>query len=272
MKLVNVFREECVVAGAKFTDKSQALCEIANIAGKCPILKDVTVGQILAALEEREKLGSTGFGKGIAIPHCRLDSISDFVVGMITVPDGVDFEALDGRKVNLIVFIIAPKAEPNKHIKLLSAISQTLLIPGSVNELLAENSPQALRESFLRYTRDEIDIKKQVKRNIFHIFVQNEHIFRDILTALTGIETASQVVFDAENTSAYLAKVPLFAGIWRDEPALFSKIIVAVVDKRLANETLRRIEGVTGDLNGNVGTMVIVQDIFYSAGSLEVGR
>jgi len=268
MKLIDVLRKECVVAGAQLSDKAEALDEIVQVAKKSPILKDVSEQEILVGLEEREKLGSTGFGKGIAIPHCRLKSVTDFVLGLITIPSGVDFEALDAEKVNLIIFIIAPEAEPNRHLKLLSAISQTLLIPGALEEILAESTPEAVCESFLRHTHAEIDTKKQRTKCFFNVFVQDENVFRDILEKLTGIETSSLVVANTENVGAYLARVPLFADFWRDKPRSFSKVIVAVVDKGLANETIRRIESVTGNLNECTGVMVTVQDIPYAAGSL----
>jgi PTS system nitrogen regulatory IIA component len=180
----------------------------------------------------------------------------------------VDFEALDAEKVNLIIFIIAPEVKSNEHLKLLSAISQTLLIPGAVKEILAESTPEAVCESFLRHTHAEIDTKKQTTKCFFNVFVQDENVFRDIIEKLTGIETSSLVVANTENVGAYLTRVPLFADFWRDKPRSFSKVIVAVVDKGLANETIRRIESVTGNLNECTGVMVTIQDIHYAAGSL----
>jgi len=268
MKLIDVLRKECIVAGAEFEDKADALRQIVQAAKKSPILKDVSDKEILAGLQERESLGSTGFGKGIAIPHCRLKSVTDFIVGIITTPSGIDFKALDEEKVNLIIFIIAPEAKSNEHLKLLSAISQTLLIPGAVKEILAESTAEAICESFLRHTHAEIDTKKQTTKCQFNVFVQDENVFRDILEKLAGIETNSLVVANTENVAAYLTKVPLFADFWRDKPRSFSKVIIAVVDKGLANEIVRRIESVTGDLNECLGVMVTIQDISYAAGSL----
>lgn len=268
MKLIDVLRKECVVASAQFSDKADALKQIVQTAKKTTILKDVPEDDILAGLKERESLGSTGFGKGIAIPHCRLASVTDFVVGIITVPSGVDFEALDQEKVKLIIFIIAPDAKSNEHLKLLSAISQTLLIPGSVKEILAEKTSEAVYESFMRHTHAEIDTKKQTTKVVFSVFVQDENVFRDILEKLAGIETGSLVIDNTENVGAYLAKVPLFADFWRDKPSSFSKVITIVIDKGLSNETVRRIESITGNLNECTGVMVVIQDISYVAGSL----
>ena len=268
MKLVDVLRQECIVANVELRDKASAMRQIVQVAKNSPVLKDVEQKDILRGLEQREALGSTGFGKGIAIPHCRLNTVTDFVVGIITVPSGVDFEALDNEKVNLFIFIIAPEAKSNEHLKLLSAISQTLLIPGVIKEILAESTSEAVCESFLRHTHAEIDTKKQTTMCQFNVFVQDENIFRDILEKLAGIETSSLVVANTENVAAYLTKVPLFADFWRDNPSSFSKVIMAIIDKGLSNETIRRIESVTGDLNKCTGVVVTIYDICYAAGSL----
>jgi PTS system nitrogen regulatory IIA component len=268
MKLIDVLSKKSIVVGAKLEDKAEALLQVAQTAKKSDILKNVSEEQILQALQERESLGSTGFGNGIAIPHCRIKSVTDFVVGIITVADGVDFDALDSEPVNLIIFIIAPDAEPNKHLKILSAISQTLLIPGIVKEILTETTSEAVYESFLRHTHAEIDTTKQTAKCLFNVFVQDENVFKDILEKLTGIETSSLFVTSTESVAAYLTKVPLFADFWRDKPRNFNKVIIAVVDKGLTNETIRRIETITGNLNECSGVMVIVQDIAYVAGLL----
>lgn len=268
MKLIDVLRKECIVANATVNDKADALRQVVQAAMQSPILKDLSEEEILAGLEERESLGSTGFGKGIAIPHCRLNNVAEFVVGIISIASGVDFEALDDEKVKLIIFIIAPQAESNKHLKLLSAISQTLLIPGAVKEVLAENCPEAICESFIRHTHAELDTSKQKTKCMFNIFIQNEEVFHEILAHVTGIETGSVVVANTENVRAYLTKTPLFADFWRDEPDKFSKVITFVVEKGLGNEVIRRIESVTGSLTDYCGVMVTVQDISYNAGSL----
>lgn len=270
MKLIEVLRKECVVVSAQLGDKSEVLSRIVQAAKKSPILKDISEAEILTGLQERESLGSTGFGKGIAIPHCRLASVTDFVVGLITIPAGVNFKALDEQDVKLIVFIIAPEKDSNDHIKLLSAVSQTLLVPGAVEEILAGRSSEAVVESFLRHSRVELDIAKPGGKNLFHVFIQQEDAFRDILSMLAGVASSSLVVLEAESAGAYLAKVPLFAGIWHDSAARFGRVIVAVVEKGLTNETIRRIESITGDLANRKDIMVTVQPIFYSAGSLNM--
>lgn len=268
MRLADVLRKECIVANARLGDKAEVIREVARLAKQCSVLENVSEQEILAGLQARETLGSTGVGKGVAIPHCRLKSVTDFVVGLITVPSGVDFDAIDAGKVKLIVFIIAPEAESNKHLRLLSVISQMLLAPKVPERILSGQTPEEVYESCVREQDAEISVREGIAKSLIHVFVQSEDVFRDILQILTGVESSSLVVVGAENASVYLSKLPLFASFWTDEPSDFGRIIIAVVDKKLSNEIVRRVETVAGDLGKGAGVMVTVQDIAYSAGSL----
>jgi PTS system nitrogen regulatory IIA component len=268
MKLADVLHKECVAVNARLSDKAEAIRQVAGLAKKSSILDSLSEQEILVGLQARESLGSTGVGKGIAIPHCRLKSAKDFVVGIMTVPSGVDFDALDAEKVRLIVFIIAPEVVSNKHVRLLSVISQRLLAPKAMERILAEQTPEGVYENFLRGPDEEISDRQPAAKSLIHVFIQSEDIFRDVLQILTGIESSSLVVVSAENAGVYLSKLPLFASFWSDEPSNFGRIIIAVVDKNLTNEMLRRIESVAGDLGKGTGVMATVQEINYVAGSL----
>ena len=109
MKLAELVRTECIRVGSTVDDKAMALCEIAVLAKNSPVLQNVPEEVVLEAMQEREILGTTAFGHGIAVPHCRIKGIQDFVVGLLTVPEGVEFESEDAQKVHLFVFIISPK-------------------------------------------------------------------------------------------------------------------------------------------------------------------
>ena len=268
MKLIDVLRTECILPAAELGEKKEALQAVAQLAKQSPLLANVTEANLLKALEEREALGSTGFGKGIAIPHCRVEGAEDFVVGIISTPDGVEFDALDQQPARIIVFIIAPEGKAKQHLRLLSAISHALMPEGALEEILHEKTAIAVRESFLRFSRSDLDTKDRKTKNLLHIFVQDEHTFRDILELLTQMETSSLVVLDVENTAHYLARIPLFSDFLRDESAGFCRVIMAVVERQLSNETLQRIESITGNLDDITGVMVTVQELFFAAGSL----
>ena len=269
MNLFTALSAECIAAGVSLPDKPSTLRKIAKLAKASSVLEGVSEAEITAGLEQRESLGSTGFGGGIAIPHCRLKNVPDFVVGLVTIPDGVDFEAIDGEKVRLIVFIIGPERESKEHIHLLSGISQTLSIPRVVDELTAAPTSEALRESFLRHVRDELEPVKENGRNLFHVIVQDENLFQEILQVFGSVESVEAIILNAENTGVYLSRIPLFADLWSDNPKRFSQLILALVSKRITNETIRRIERITGPLKDRSDIMITVQDVFYCAGSID---
>ena len=268
MDLSAILCEDCVQTGVQLADKQSTLKLIAQLARKNPQLADVPEETIFAALDERETLDSTGFGGGIAIPHCALDDIEGFVVGIMTVPDGVDFKSLDGKPTCLFVLIIGPSSERNKHISILATVSRVLRVPGLLDELLAETNPLAVRESFLRNSRDEISPAEAPERCLFHVFVQVESKFYDILQVFSAMESASVSITDGKDASGFLQKLPLFTSLWREEPADFNRIITAVVQKSLANDTIRQINDIAGGLGKTTGIMVAVQELFYTDGSL----
>ncbi len=268
MKLAEIMRVECLAAHQEIPDKESALRAVARLAKNHPALEGVSEDEVYGGLAGREELGSTGFGDGIAIPHCRLEKVNDFAVGLITVPAGVDFEALDGEKVHLLVFIVGPAGESHDYIRVLSAISHTLGIPGAVAEIVAEPTPEAALESFLRHVQDEVDTHDHGSKNLFHLFIQNEELFQDLLQLFTGVESSGVMVIEAQNAAAYLTKLPLFTGLLSDKHLGFSRIIVAAVERKLSNEMIRQIERVTGKLDTREDIMLTVQQVFYTAGAL----
>ena len=267
MRISDVLHTECIAVRAGLSDKEGALREVARLAARSAALQGVDTKDVLDALREREAVNSTGIGDGVAIPHCRLESVADFAVGIITVPEGVPFDAIDGESVKLIVSIVAPATESNEHVRILSAISQTLSSPGAMDEILAAATPVEARASFLRHV-PEVDERPSVGRCVMQVFVQDEDLFRDILQVFASVGSSSVVISETEAAGAYLKKMPIFAAFWNDSVRRFGRLIVAVVEKRMSNETIRRIEHVTGKLDERDDILLTVQETSYAAGSL----
>lgn len=268
MNLVEVVRPECIVARTDIRDKNAALLTAVDAAKRCSVLKDIPDKELLDALKEREEIGTTAFGKGIAIPHCRLAEVSEFVVGIVTSEEGFDFAALDDQAVQIMVFIVGPKDGSNDHIRILSAVSQALLSSDAKKEIVAARTPEAVRESFLRHTRADIHKTRKSGLSQIQVFVQDETLFHDILGQVAGTTTGSLLVLEGENAAAYLHRTPLFARLLRDEAGGFCRMILLTIDRRLTNETLRRIETTTGHLDERNDVLVTVTNLAFAAGSL----
>jgi PTS system nitrogen regulatory IIA component len=269
MKLSDVIRRECVQVNGAFEDKAMVLCEIAALARKSPLCRHVSEEAVLEALQERETLGSTAFGNDIAIPHCRLKNVHDFVVGLISVPNGVDFESPDHKKIHLIVFIIAPTADSTTHIRLLSSISQAMQDAAAVKKMITAKTEKALYDRFVQAAEGDIPTYEPGRKNLLSILIQDQTIFQKILGAMAGIESCSLSVIDAQNSHASLKSIPLFAAVGANNHSEFCKLILAVIEKKLTNEIIRRIETVTGSLSKCSGILVTVQELSFCAGMLE---
>ena len=181
MDILHVVRRECVASNVTVADKAAIIHEIARLAATAPALAGTEERDIEEGLLEREEIGSTGFGNGIAIPHCRLESAGEFVVGVVSVSGGVGFESLDGEDVRLMVFIVGPARESNEHIRVLSTVSRVLSSADAVEEMVAARSDEALYESLARHLRDEPRAAAGEEKSLFLVVVQEEELFRQIL-------------------------------------------------------------------------------------------
>ncbi|MCU7797616.1 MAG: PTS IIA-like nitrogen regulatory protein PtsN [Candidatus Thiodiazotropha sp. (ex Semelilucina semeliformis)] len=86
-------------------------------------IPDLTQDLVFDALLERERLGSTGLGKGIALPHARMPEVSQAMGAFIKLPKGIDFDALDGDPVDLAFAMLVPEEATDEHLQLLSKLA-----------------------------------------------------------------------------------------------------------------------------------------------------
>ena len=104
--------------------KKRVLEQIATLAARD--LGELDAQDIFESLIAREKLGSTGFGNGIAIPHCRLSGCSSPLCAVIHLEAAVDFDAIDGAPVDLLFVLLVPEAATDEHLELLRQIASML--------------------------------------------------------------------------------------------------------------------------------------------------
>lgn len=270
MGLVESLKEEYVAIRRSTDSKSEVLQAIATTVAESPVLIGISAPKIAEALRKREELGSTGFQNGVAIPHCSLEEARDFAVGLFVYPEGIDFDSFDGKPTKVLAFIVGPTDRRDEHVRLLASVSRILNNSDIVSELAAATTPTALRESLLRHAAETVETNEETQRSLFHVFIQREELFQDILRVFSEINQCSIAVIEAGDASQHLHAMPLFAGFWSSEGKNYHRIVLAVVPRNLANETLRRLGTVVGDLSVNKGIVVTVQDLFYCSGSLMI--
>ncbi len=265
MSLLKLLDTNLISVESSLKRKDELLTKVAELACKSQLLSDIEVSTVLQGLREREELGTTGFGRGIAIPHCRLSGIEEFILGIIIAPNKVDFDSLDEQPVSMAIFLIAPEEQSQRHIRLLSAISQVLRIPGAIEEITAQTTPEMISESFLKYVHDDVDLTNHESKNLFHVVINNEDIFHEILPIFSALNGSTEFILDVKSTNDYMAKVPLFAGLLNDDFLSFCRVLVVTVEKRMTNEIIRRVESITGPLDNSSDVKLIVQDVVYAS-------
>ena len=123
MEIVDILAEDFVVTSLKATSKKQALEDLAQKAAAGTGLQK---REIFVVLLERERLGTTGVGSGIAIPHGKIDGLDKLFGCFVRLEDPVDFDAIDGKPVDLIFLLLAPESAGADHLKALARISRVL--------------------------------------------------------------------------------------------------------------------------------------------------
>jgi PTS system nitrogen regulatory IIA component len=103
-------------------DSKQAVLEA--LAARFAAAYGLEEGEVLERLEERERLGSTGFGRAVAIPHARVSGLAQPVVALLRIQEPVDFAAADGLPVDLVIGLLSPESAGVNHLHALAAISR----------------------------------------------------------------------------------------------------------------------------------------------------
>ncbi|NVM22550.1 MAG: PTS sugar transporter subunit IIA [Desulfobacterales bacterium] len=123
MKILETLKEGAIIAELDATDKKGVLEELAYPLARS---SGVSHEEMIRVLLERERLGSTGIGGGIAIPHGKLKSIESMLMGFGRSHKGVDFEAMDGKPAHIFFLLLAPEDSTGAHLKMLARISKLL--------------------------------------------------------------------------------------------------------------------------------------------------
>ncbi len=95
-------------------------------------------------LWEREQLGSTGIGAGVAVPHCKMAGSSEVVVAVALLRDGVEFGAVDDQPVRLVFLVVSPEDQPAAHLHCLAAISKWIKADNHVERILEAEDPSSI--------------------------------------------------------------------------------------------------------------------------------
>ncbi|MDP5056393.1 MAG: PTS IIA-like nitrogen regulatory protein PtsN [Marinomonas hwangdonensis] len=145
MSLKSLLKPELVLAKQDIVSKKRVLENIASAVSDRMHCENEAVYE---ALLGREKLGSTGIGNGIAIPHCRLESANRTAIVVMSLQSPIDFDSIDKRAVDLIFALIVPPQECDQHLSTLAKIAELAQSPESLEKLRAAQTDNELFDVF----------------------------------------------------------------------------------------------------------------------------
>jgi len=149
MKISAILSPDVIEVNLDVKDKEDSLNKIIALAAKSNKILDLN--KVSETILEREKLVSTGVGKGFAIPHGKTDAISDIVAAFVITKDPIDFDSIDGEPVRFIFLLVGKETLLNTHIKLLSRISRLM----NKDEFRAKLLEAKTKEEVLKIYKDE---------------------------------------------------------------------------------------------------------------------
>lgn len=141
MNLTDILKPESVRVANTFSSKKRLLQEVADLAASS---WGIDASHAVNALLERENLGPTGVGHGVALPHAHLEGLDRVVGVFLRVDKGTDFDAVDRQPVDLIFGLFAPEDAGVEHLKALALVSRTMRDPALCAKLRANTEPDTI--------------------------------------------------------------------------------------------------------------------------------
>ncbi len=146
MGLMELINKDLIKVPMESTGKDKAMEELVDVIASAGMLKDRDA--VLKAVVERESQQSTGLGEGIAIPHARTDAVNEPVLCIGIAPEGIEFEALDGKPSSLFFMILAPSDMASAHIEILTEIAKITRSSAFCRLLRSSKTPDEVMELF----------------------------------------------------------------------------------------------------------------------------
>jgi nitrogen PTS system EIIA component len=127
MKLLDLIQPSCIVAELEATDRNGVIRALVQVLGDAKLIEPSAVDGLVRSIVTRERTrGTTGFGKGVAVPHAKVEGLSQIVAAVGRSTPGIDFASLDGQPVHIVFLIVSPVDQPDEHLRAMDLIFRHL--------------------------------------------------------------------------------------------------------------------------------------------------
>ena len=201
MKIADLIEKDLVSVNLKSNTCESVISEIVELLYKSRKIKDKK--QVLGSLLKREKLGTTGVGDGVAIPHARIAELKEAVIFVGLSKRGIDFSSLDSKPVHLIVLFLTPLLESELHLKILSRLAQLLNNKSFIGQLMHCSTNEEIFHTLKKW---------QIEKEGF-VALSKEDIYLELASGENGISKVSaqkRLEVYGPNKLKAIRKTPLF--------------------------------------------------------------
>jgi nitrogen PTS system EIIA component len=272
MELFDALEAACCSVALKPRTKQQAIADLADLVACSSRCGDLTPEEIARRLTAREQQGSTAYGGGLAIPHARIEGLSEFIVAVGVCPRGVEFEAMDGKRVRLFVVILGPADQPQPYLKLLASISRLLVNARLRRELLHASSAAAAHETCVRWSRITAPAVASKASVLLTVVLYEDQLLHPLLEHFVEMGVEGATILDSQGMNEYISQVPLYAEMiqFMSVRKSRSKTILAIIPDTRLDALIKGIEEITGNLDQVEGAVVYAQELCCVRGTMRM--
>ena len=262
MNLSDVLKASGVRCDLKADSMAAAIDELADLlvaAGKLP-----DGDAVRAALHQREAMGATAVGRGVAIPHAKCEGADRFVVAMGVHRDGLDADSPDKQPVQFLIAMVGPPANPEEHLRMLSHISRLFRSESLRDSLLRAGSDAAAYDLLIEAERQvstgDVTRSELQKRKMILFVLHDEDRLDDVMELFLDMGMVGGVTLDTTSLEQSVTRrVPLFvdfAGFL--DSSGYSKTIIGMVQEGLVDRISAELEELLGPLDNGGGFLAVL--------------
>lgn len=164
MKITDLLTKDSISIGESLNSKNEAIDTAVDLMNNLNNIEDLE--EFKKQVYRREEQGSTGVGEGVAIPHGKSKAVKEPGLAAITIPDGVEFDSLDGNPVNLLFLIAAPDSDSNVHLQILARLSKMLMDENFISSLVKAKSKEEFLEIIDNAEKEKFEEEAPVSQKV----------------------------------------------------------------------------------------------------------